>query len=246
VKAGAFQFMIQSELIELMDDFLSYDLDNVKRRDGHTPTDLEKVAQLNYGVRSVSRFIRQYDPRVVFTMTASTSEYDLRDTDIFASKMIEVKQVIIDGSILRRPDGSKGLYKYQEAERYQSGWDSFSAATPSFAFQLGDKLHVLPPPTSAIAAETNYVSGVYLAADMVYGADVAPDIPEELHEAVAYCGAIFASLPTVGETTAMNRVMAYRAEWQEAAKEIRRRNMKYANDFGVTPGSAHADYTYLG
>jgi hypothetical protein len=241
--------MIQSELIDLMDDFLSYDLDNVKRRDGHTPTDEEKVAQLNYGVRSVSRFIKQFDPSITMTPVADQNYLDLRDVDTPAvsKKVIEARFVVINGTVLRRPDRSRGLYKYQEAERYFSNWRAESSGTPRGAWQIGDKLYFnCPVSSTVVSTASNYIGGKYLAADMVYGADVAPDIPEELHEAVAYCGAIFASLPTVGETTAMNRVMAYRAEWQEAAKEIRRRNMKYANDFGVTPGSAHADYTYLG
>ena len=241
--------MILTELIVLMDDFLSYDLDNVKQREGHTVTNEEKTAQLNYGVRSVSRFIKQFDPSITMTPVADQNYVDLRDVDTPAvsRKVIEASFAVVNGTVLRRPDGSRGLYKYQEAERLFTDWRGADSGTPSGAWQIGDKLYFnCPVSSTVVSAAENYIGGKYLAADMVWGADVAPDIPEELHEAVAYCAAVFVAQPTVGESTAMNRTLAYRQEWQEAAKEVRRRNMRYLNDFGTTPGSAWSDFTYLG
>lgn len=56
--------MTLDSMISMLDDLLSYDLDNVKRRDGHTVTSEEKTAQINYGLRTISRYIYQFDPSI--------------------------------------------------------------------------------------------------------------------------------------------------------------------------------------
>lgn len=234
------------ELIETYDDFMA-ELYDSKARDGHTVSDEEKVGRLNYGLRKLSVYIQQFDPMITFAPTADTIAHSLRSSSIFGKKVTEVAQVELNGNILKRPDGSRGLWKAQEIERYVSDWRTASSGTPNKAWQLGDKLYLHVPPNSTIAAATNYVAGKYIAADLVYGEDTSePDVPEELHEAVCYIAAMFASKPVSSNSEAMSILGEYKAEWMEAAKDVRRRNRRMLHDFGVTPESAYSDITYLG
>ncbi len=239
--------MTLDTMIVLLDDLLSYDLDNFKRRDAHTVTPEEKTAQINYGLRTISRYISQFDHSIVLTLTADDPTVNLRDSDEVSRKVFEVKEVIINGSRLYRPNGRPGLWNMSDVQRLIPQWRTADAGIPRVAWQTGTTLNLYQKPSAAaVSGGNNFIAGTYMAADLVYGENAEPDIPEELHEAVVRVAAAFASDPTLSENEAMQRSARYEQRAFAAAQEIRIRNYKQMAAFGSFPGNATPNFTYYG
>ena len=247
VKARAFLFMTLDTMIVLMDDMLSYDLDNFKRRDGHTPTAEEKTAQINYGLRTIGRYICMFDPAIVMVPTAESYIVNLRDSDVVSRKVLEVKQVIINGSVLGKPNKMKGLWNIGDVERLASNWRRDTSGVPNKAWQLGTDLYLhLKPNAAVVSEEDTWIAGTYMPDDLVYGENAEPDLPEELHEAAVRVAAIFAADPSAAEGEALNRLGRYSSQAYAMAKEIRIRNYKQMQAYTSEPGSSVPNFVYYG
>lgn len=217
------------------------DLDNSK---GESPTDGNKNEQLNWAYRLICRRVSLFDPAIVLTLTASTPLVDIRDVTEVSKKVIDVKGVYINNNPLMKADGmTRGLWTLQELEKDYPGWRSAPDGTPRVAIQQNyNVLRLWPAPTAAIvSAGNNYVAGTYLPPDMSNDADV-PDLPEELHEVIAYSAAVKASLPVVTEQEMWNRIKAYSAESVALIDEFAGSQKRLMSDWGSTGGYPTNDY----
>jgi hypothetical protein len=237
---------LQNMIDEVFTYNTSFDLD--EKYLGSATTQ-QKVDTINKGIRTISKQIFQYDPKIALTLTADQNSYDLRNTAVVAKKVIRPYQVIINKNMLWNAAYNEyGIWTLAELERNSPSWRTDPSATPSKAVYYGNqKLILHPAPTQAIIdAGNNYISGQYLAANLTTS-DLSnyADIPEELHEAVCYCAAAFVSLPNLSEQEAWQRVGAYNSEWKTYAEQMRQENMRAIQATGSTSGYANRRFMIL-
>lgn len=215
----------------MMDKFSIY-LDNY---DGTSATASQKTAQINWAIRELGRRMHLYDPRIVFTLTspiASTNGamFNLRDTAGTVSRKVwKVLGVVIDNNTLRSYAGTQGLWALDQLNRVNPAWRTEPTGTPTRAVQLSrTRLLLSPPPSGAFS--NNFIAGYYIPASLVNSTDdgVEPDIPEELHECLAYFAAQKVAMPTATEQEQWTRLGAYKAEWEEMVNEIALQNRNIA------------------
>ena len=212
--------MLTSELIQMVKDHLSYDLDNYK---GTAPTDAQIVAQLNWAQRTIAKRIEPFDPKITLTLVQNQDTYNLRDitTPVVSKKVFRVQRVMINGGFLLTRDlRDYGLWSLDELQTYASTWITDSADTPTKAVQDGTQLILHPKPSSTFS--NNYISGYYLPADLLDPgtSDNTPDLPEEVHEAMALLTAVYASDPVVSEAEGLARLQRYSGRAAEAIEQV--------------------------
>lgn len=232
--------MILSEIRTLVTGFTRY-LDNYVAA---SPSPTELTAQVNWGVRHFARKLHLFDPRISLTLNsvASTNDtiYNIRDTvglsagpytvetpstPVVSKRVVKPYVVFIDGQPLLDWNGSPGLWSLSQLEERYPTWRTGTTGTVAIAVYLGNGRLLLYPPPSA-AGSNHFISGTYLPADLVVTTDDAksPDLPDELHEALAYFVAQHVAMPTVTEGEAWTRLKAYNAEWFELVSEIATEN----------------------
>lgn len=224
--------MTLQQLIDLKISFQQLDLDD---RDGTAPTTAQQVASVNWAIRAISRLIFQYDPSIAFTPIADQDGYDLRGT-AFSRKILRPYLVVINGNPLRTANGDDyGFWTLTEFEKIAPGWRTLTSGIPFRAAYQGTRLWLNPKPTAdVVTAAGCYVAGQYMAADMtVSDLALSPDIPEELHECLAFFAAAKASLPFLTEQEAWQRAQAINAEWQDLVGQVRRENIGQIQNFGT-------------
>lgn len=174
-------------------------LDNSKEE----ATGPDLTSQINWAIREVGKRCYLYDARITFTLTATAStngaQFNIRDvaTPVVSRKVIEPHVVWIGQYALKDYDDKPGLLSISQLNQMRHKWPTESTGTPSRAVYLGNgRLLLSPPPTSA--GSNNFISGTYMPANMVHGTDdgASPDIPEELHEYLAWVAAANAAEPT--------------------------------------------------
>lgn len=230
--------MTYAQMQTMLADFLQDR--SVFNYQGNSPSATDIAEQLNYAARFVSRRIYQFDPSIATTLTIDDGDMDLFGS-AFTRDVLEVKRVIINGQPLRRPDGTVGLYKYQEVEDRYPTWRSTAHGLPRIAFQLDRVLYLYPKPDAAYS--NCFVAGQYLCATLD-GSNTALsyDLPDELHPAVVRLAADFASDPTVSENEGLARLQRYVGKAGYDIDEMRRRNMRLASAIGSSPGSSQPNY----
>ena len=197
------------------------------------------VVPVNWAIRTISKQIKQLDPKIALTLTADLDTYALRG-GAFSRKVIRPYRVYINGvGLLSASREGFGIWTLSELDRIRRMWRTDSSDVPTAACHYGESLVLHPKPTAAVVAQSNhFVCGTYMAADMAYTSPSAnPDLPEELHEAVAYLAVVRSTLPNVTEAEAWQRLNAFNAEWKEAAAEIRKEHERTLAAWGTTSGS---------
>ena len=220
--------MTLSTIRTLVTDFGTY-LDNYR---GDSPTAAELVAQINWGIRVFARRWHLLDNRITFTISnpiASTNgaKFNIRDTTtpVVSKRVVLPYVVYIGGQPLYDWNGNPGLWSISQLDQRVSGWQTESSNTPYRAAYLGNgKLLLSPPP--ATAGSNNFIAGTYLPADLTNGTDDAasPDLPDELHEALAYFVAQHVALPTATEQEQWEKLKVYNQEWMSLVTEIATEN----------------------
>jgi len=225
---------------------LGYDLDNFNADSSGAVTAAQLTDQINFAIRIVGKRLMLYDPVVTMTPVAGTMSYSLRGNS-FSRKIYEAKKVMINGNWLARADGKNyGLWATGEIDRLRPTWPTDSADKPTKAWQINDLLWLHPKPTQAVVdAGNNFVSGLYIPADLTNGTDDSnyADIPEECHEAVVKIAAIFAADPNVTEDECLQRLQRYEARASNEINIIRQRNARLIQDWGSTSGYAYPNFT---
>jgi len=176
------------------------------------------TTQLNWAIREVGKRLYLYDPRITFTLTAiantNSAKFNIRDVDtpVVSRKVVQPHVVWISEYACKDYEGKPGLISLSQLNVLRPKWPTESTGTPSYAVYLGNgKLLLSPPPSSA--GSNNFISGTYMPADMTHGSDDAeePDIPEELHEYLAWVCAANVAEPTATtqeQLSIMNRYLA--------------------------------------
>lgn len=189
--------MTLSELRTALQNALAY-LDNSVV----DPTGPQLTDQINHAIREVGRRLYLYDARITLDLSSpitntNSAQFDMRDTDVVSRKVIEPHVVWISEYALRDYEGKPGMLALNQLNTLRPKWPTESSGTTSYAVNLGNGRLLLSPPPAG--TETNcFISGTYMPADMVHGEDDAeePDIPEELHEYLAWFAAADAAEPT--------------------------------------------------
>ena len=150
------------------------------------PTGAQQLLSLNWALRNIGARLNQYDPKITFTLVADQAEYDLRDTatPVVSRKVVKPFVVYVGGNPLYQVDGSLGVWSLEQLSRHRTTYLTGSSGTPTVAAFYNQTKLWLDPKPSAVGSN-NFISGTYMPADMAQDDD-EPDIPEELHEALAY------------------------------------------------------------
>lgn len=192
--------------------------------------------RINFGIRTVSRFIKQFDPSMIVTLPDTTGQYDLRM--VCSRKCIEARAVYVNGNPIYNASGKRaGMWTMDEVERFFSPtWRTDTGGISRAAFQLDHLLYLVPAPTAAVTSVR--LAGTYLAANMFLTIDDGnePDLPEELHEAVVRIAAAYAADPFCTEQEGLARLQRFQASAMEDMKDIRRRNERLMQSWGSTSG----------
>lgn len=217
-----------------MTEFSIYLDNSASAVSGVAPTAPEQTAQINWAIRRLAKFCRLYDPRITFNIyptalvNTNGAQYNIRDAPGTVSKKVAKPLVVyISGEPLLDWKGDPGLYSVTQLQNWRKTYLTEASNTSTIAaYAGGGRLILSPPPTSA--GSNNFIAGLYLPADLRNGTDddAYPDmgIVEELHECIAYMAALQAAIPTATESEQWQRIAAYRAEWMEAALEVRSDN----------------------
>jgi hypothetical protein len=239
--------MTLAEILVQVRDNYTYDNDLAESL-GASPTDAQLVPYVNWAIRSISRKIKQVNVYIPITLAADTSTYSLNGistgvgiSTTVASQVTRVHRVFIGNNVIRKPNGqTPGMWSYNEIERYNPSYRSQASGQPIAAAQFGNNLLLYPAPTSTVASGTgNYLVAEYLPAPMSASlTSASPDLPVELHEAVAYLAAIRIQAPNITEAESYQRLNLYNGFINEAIQEVKKQNEATIQDFGSTFGFA--------
>jgi len=240
--------MILSEILTQVKDNYAYDGD-IANSLGETPTDTQLIPYVNWAIRSIARKIKQVNIYIPITLVASQNNYNLNagtgiSTSV-ASQITRVHRVYINNVVLNKPDGrSPGMWSYNEVERYDPTYRRAAAGQPIAGAQWGNNLLLYPAPSSTVASGSgNYLVAEYLPANLTI-ADLSnsPDLPVELHEAVAYLAAIKIAAPQITEAESYQRLNLYNSMINESIQEVKKQNEATLADFGSRFGWNKARY----
>ena len=216
------------ELKSSSGNLLSYDLDSYL---GESMSDAQAVTLLNRAQAIISRYIFQVDPAIVFTPTVNSSTQNLFDTTtpVVTKKVIKVLHVVINGAPLYAPakGGTRrvpGVYDFQDFLMQYPNWTQDAGGTPAQAVAYGEgKIILYPKPTSVFS--NCYICGQYLAADLSAAAlSAEPDLPPDLHPAIAYRAAVLAAEPTAATSEQMARIQRFDSKYGKLMDEIKSNN----------------------
>lgn len=224
--------MTTSKIITLCNQHLQYDLDSFQ---GQTPEDDEWIDVLNWAQRTVARTIEPYDPLIPFTLVVDQHTYDIRSLSVVTKKVVRVDRVYVDGNPLyARSMRDYGLWSLSELQTYVPTWFSDGSGTPTKAVSYDTSLILHPKPSSVFA--NTYIAGIYFPADLTDPAatDATPDLPEEIHEALALLAAIYAADPNVSEQEGLARLSRYGARQHAAIRQVQ---LDFANSRSAYAGS---------
>lgn len=240
--------MTLTQTLDMVEGFLSYDLDGYDERSG-TPTTAARVAAVNWAIRTVARRADLYDHNIPVTLSAGVGTYSLRSLPTDGRRIIKPRTVVVAGRPLIQCDQKGyGVWSVQELEQRYPRWRSDPAGETTKSAWIGQQLILHPAPdASTVAAGNHFVAGTYLPADMdaVTGLAQQLPLPVEVHEAVAYCAAVKLALPTTGESAGIARLQAFSAEWVGAIEELKRETAQTLTSWGTTTGTEGDDYVWI-
>mgnify|MGYP000872198161 CR=1 FL=1 len=170
-------------------------------------SDANNVSYLNRAYDRIARYIRYFDPKIAWTLTASTKEYAMSSTTIFSKRVIKPYNVYLNSQEIR-------LYSLKEfTDRYTDYRWNDTAGTPTVAYWHGGTLGLHVKPDSSAAAYTCYVSGECLPVPLSASSmSSVPDIPADLHESIAYLAAIYSSESTASDEVALLKLKTYSSQ----------------------------------
>jgi hypothetical protein len=206
--------LTHAQLRTRIEQHTAFDLDNFLANGAGEVAAGDLTGLVNYGIRCVSVGARcNYDHKIVLTLAADTHVFDCRDitTPVVGKKVLEPRRVTINGKFLRNPNGEYGMWTMPELENDCPSYQTYTSSKPSRAVWLpGNKLLLSRPPNAATVTDgNNFISGWHVAADIAASDSAQPDLPEELHEAVVDCAAIYAATPSASEAEGWQRLVAY-------------------------------------
>lgn len=234
--------MLLSEIITQTRNNFAYDADLVESFGNTTsPTDAQIIPFINWAIRSIARRTKQIKAYIPITLVADQNTYNLNGGGLvaaaLANQITKIHRVYINNSVMNKPDGrTAGMWAYNEIERYNPNYRTATSGQPVAAAQFGNNLILYPAPSSTVASGTgNFCVAEYLPTDLTIS-DLAnsPDLPNELHEAVAYLAAIRISTPQITEDESYKRLATYTGYINETIETVKKQNEASIFDFGST------------
>lgn len=208
--------MNQLELRTLFEQATDYNLDN---RAGPDPTPAQVTAQLNEAIAEMSLLIRPLAHFVV-SYTAGEPTVDLAAQD---PKALIVHRLGVNNNPLLNHRDQPGLMEPAQMvldyPGYEAGGDE---GVPVAATQVGETLYLYPKPEADLTIVA-YADVAFSPLPVDDDAAV-PDMPEELHPAIAYMAASMVSEPTLSVAQQAETVARYDAR---AARAITHYRQKY-------------------
>lgn len=230
--------MTLSEILIYVKDNYAYDGD-IANSLGENPTDAQLIPYVNWAIRSIARKVKQIGIYLPITLTAGTSTYNLNaGTGIattVASQITRIHRVYIGNQVMNKADRfSPGMWSYNEIERFDPKYRSAASGQPIAAAQFGNNLVLYPAPSSTVASGSgNYLVAEYLPPSLtISDLSNSPDLPVELHEAVAYLAAIKVAAPQITEGESYQRLQLYNSFINESIQEVKKQNENTLADFG--------------
>lgn len=194
-------------MIALMAEFQAMDLNNSS---GATVTNANAIRQLNWAQRIVAREVKDFNEKMVFTLADDTAEYDL--FTCATKRIIRPYRVWISSQVLCGADRHPGLWSMGDLEAVNPNWIVDASDTPSRAIWNGGRqLFLNPPPTPAVADETDhFISGEIIPADMTEAGIASQcEANSELHEAICAVAVMLSAYPTATERIEFDRLALY-------------------------------------
>ncbi len=233
--------MVLSEIITQTRNNFAYDADLVESFGNSTsPTDAQIIPYINWAIRSIARKTKQIKAYIPINLIANQNTYSLNGGGIAStsqvSQITKVHRVFIDNSVMNKPDGrTPGVWAYNEIERYDPNYRAATSGQPIAAAQLANNLILYPAPTLGITSGTNFMVAEYLPPDLtISDLNNSPDLPVELHEAVAYLAAIRISTPQITEQESYQRLATYQGYLNETIEAVKKQNEASIWDTGST------------
>lgn len=179
--------------------------------DGLAPSDAQKDAVLNWGLRQVGLSIYLYGD-VAITLTTNDQAIRLDDTTKFASSMLSIDEVLLDEAVLRDQTRRRGLWTVDMFKRWFPSANSAAAGVPVAATILDNKLKFDKPVNNATATGGGTATGRHLPVP-ISDTNLEPiDVPHYLHEIIVYLAAIKWSLPNATEQEQYMRLKSYSSD----------------------------------
>lgn len=213
------------------------------------PTGPQLTDQINHAIREVGRRLYLYDARITLTLSSpiastNSAQFDLRDTaNTVSRKVLEPHVVWIGGYPLKDYEDKPGLLSLSQLNTMRPKWPTESSSTTNRAVYLGHGVLLLSPPPSS-AGSNNFISGTYLPADMTHGSDDGnePDIPEELHEYLAWFAAADAAEPASTTPEQLSIINRYLGRANALIEEIAQANRNAVEGPWTDGGDAYPRY----
>jgi hypothetical protein len=208
--------MTTAELITRVRSLVGYDLDVFFSGSG---TDAEVVTVLNDSLREIASMVGIYSD-VNLTTTAGTNVYAFENS-AFSRTPIRIDAVYVDGNPLIDETGRIGIYPYGVFNNVYRDWRSATQGTISRASVLNDSLilYLTPNATKTLVVSCQHYP---LPLDAATGS-ASPELPLDLHAALAAEAAYRIAMPTAIEAQQINRLALMRADADTAIKRARRR-----------------------
>ncbi len=202
--------MFTSQIMTLLKSLLSYDLDSRVSQDS-APTNAQMLDDLNYAKDIISKNIFQYNPSIVLTLTAQSNALNpinIRDLSVVSGRVLRPLQVIINNRTLTDSKGQRGTWAVTELNNYIPTWRSDGAGVPYIAATVSnDKIVLYPAPSQAVVdTGGNYISGLYLAADMVVPTTVT-SVATSATQTVGSTNGMVAGMNIYFDTAGVSRVI---------------------------------------
>ena len=209
-------FVTTAELITRVRNLIGYDLDAYFSSGG---TDAEIVQVLNESLREIGAMIGIYSD-VTLTTTAGTMVYSF-DSSAFSRRPIKIDAVYVANVPLMDQTGRIGIYPYELFNTVFRDWRTAAQGTISRASVVNDSLvlYLTPASTQTLTISCQHLA---LPLDAATGSAV-PEIPVDLHDALAKETAYQVAMPTAIESQQMARLAAMRADATATISRVRNR-----------------------
>lgn len=192
-------------------------------RAGESPSTANYAEQYNRALEYIARRVKIFDDDVACTFAASTEVYSLKDTGVFAPRVVKPHFLRIGTRTLKGPDGHPGFWSLRQLQRDKPTWRDTADGTVLRAVVSATELRLWPAPDATDAALTAVMAADVMPADMTSGQGATElTLPESLHEAACWIAAYEAALANVSSQWDWQRLESFRSLAFDDMKEFGR------------------------
>ena len=216
-----------------------------------------RVEMLNRGIETVCSELGLVTTRCELDLSKDKDRggspigyYDIGDVEdgTVSIPIIEPWIVNIDGEKLNGPDGTPGVWTYDDFTAGRSDWRAEAAIStrPSIAVWTQEEelvLHIRPDATAELL--TAYIEGKCRPRPIVFAEDMGKDlsffgIPRRAHWGCVYAAALHSMGITASYDEVMDRMKIYSASMWKDVMSVREVNISAVS--GTAEGQLYSDY----